>query len=113
MLAQNAKLGRYAFLLGLIIAVVLGFVSFSYSTLILVILGVIVGFMNIPDRETHNYLMAVVALLVIGFSGLQVFTVLNVGLYDWIQTVLTSFITFVAASGAVVAFKAVIKMGEE
>lgn len=110
---NNVKVGRWAFVLGIVIAVLLGFVSFSYSTLLLVILGLIVGFLNVSDKETHNYLVAVIALLVIGFSGLQVFTMVSTGLYDWIQTVLTSFVTFVAASGVVVAVKAVIEMGGE
>jgi len=110
---DSKKLGRWAFILGIIIAVLLGFVNFSFSTLILVILGLIVGFMNITSKETHNYLVAVIALLVIGFSGLEVFNVLGGGLVTWMETVLTSFITFVAASGLIVALKAVLEFEQE
>jgi hypothetical protein len=110
---QIAKIGRWAFILGVVVAIILGFTSFSYSTLILVMLGLIVGFLNISYKETDSYLIAVVAMLVIGFSGLQVFTILNTGIYDWIETVLTSFITFVAASGLVVAVRSIIRFGEE
>lgn len=110
---MQGKIGRWAFILGIIIAVLLGFVTFAYSTLVLVILGLIVGFMNITDKETHDYLVAVIALLVIGFSGLQVFNVLGGGLVDWLETVLTSFIVFVAASGLIVALKAVLQMQRE
>lgn len=110
---DTEKMGRWAFILGIIIAVLLGFMSFSYSTLVLVILGLIVGFLNITSKETHNYLIAVIALLVIGLSGLQVFSVLNSGLSNWVQTVLTSFIIFVAASGLVVAVKAVLEISRD
>jgi len=110
---NTEKMGRIAFIVGIIIAVLLGFMTFSYSSLVLVILGLIVGFLNIASKETHNYLVAVIALLVIGFSGLQVFNVLGNGLNNWVQTVLASFIIFVAASGLVVAIKAVWEFSRE
>ncbi len=109
---QSSNLGRWSFILGIVVAVLLGFTSFSYSTLVLVILGLIVGFLNISEKETHDYLVAVIALMVIGFSGMQVFTTVSTGLYDWIQTVLTSFVTFVAASALVVAIKTILAMGQ-
>jgi len=103
--------GRWAFILGIIVAALLGFVTFGYSTLVLVILGLIVGFVNVAEKETTNYLVAVVALLVIGLGGLQVFNILG-SLNIWIQTVLASFVTFVAASGLVVAVKSILQMGQ-
>ena len=106
-------IGRWAFIGGAIIAVILGFFSFPFASLVLVILGLVVGFLNIQAKETHNYLVGVIALLLIGFSGLQIFAIMSTGIFDWIQTVLTSFVTFVAASGLVVAFKVVVKMGED
>jgi len=107
------RLGRLSFLLGAIISIALGFIEFSYSSLVLVILGLIVGFLNVPVKETQKYLIAVIALLVIGFAGLQVFNVLGNGLSNWIQTVLASFIIFVGASGLVVAVKAVWEIGKD
>lgn len=109
---DKISLGRWAFALGILIAILIGFVDFSYSTIILVVLGLIVGFLNVTDKETHNYLVAVIAMLVIGFSGMQVFAILNTGFYFWVEEVLTSFVTFVAASGIVVAVRAIFKMGE-
>ena len=108
---KTNAMGRYAFLLGIVVAALLGFTTFAYSTLVLVILGLIVGFINIAEEETTGYLVAVIALLVIGLSGLQVFSMLG-SLNVWIQTVLASFVTFVAASGLVVAIKSVLKMGQ-
>ena len=107
---SQSKMGRWAFIIGLIIAVLLGFVTFSYASLILVILGLIVGFMNVSDKEATPYLIAVIALMLVGVAGLQALTVLG-SLYTWIQTVLTSFIVFVAASAVVVALKELFDMG--
>lgn len=109
----SSKAGRWAFLLGLIVAVLLGFTTFAYSSLVLVILGLIVGFINISEKETSSYLIAVIALLVIGVAGLQVFSILGTGINTWIQTVLASFVTFVAASGLVVAIKSILQMGQQ
>jgi hypothetical protein len=104
-------LGRWAFILGIVVAALLGFMTFAYSTLILVILGLIVGFINIAEKETTSYLVAVIALLVIGLGGLQVFSMLG-SVNVWIQTVLASFVVFVAASGLVVAVKAILQMSQ-
>jgi len=103
------SMGRWAFIIGLIISVLLGFITFTYATLILVILGLIVGFMNVSDSESHDYLVAVIALIAVGVAGLQALTVLGGTLYTWIQTVLTSFTVFVAASAVVVAIKVILE----
>lgn len=110
---STTLLGRWAFIIGLIISILLGFVTFGYSSLILVILGLIVGFLNISDKEATHYLIAVIALMVIGVAGLQALSLFGTALYTWIQTVLTSFITFVAASGVVVAIKELFYMGKQ
>ena len=108
---KQAQMGRWAFVIGLIIAVLLGFVTFSYASLVLVILGLIVGFLNITDKEATSFLIAVIALIVVGVAGLQALSVLGT-LYTWIQTVLTSFVIFVAASAVVVALKELFVMGQ-
>ncbi len=106
------KIGRWAFIIGLIIAALLGFVTFSYASLLLVILGIIVGFLNVSEKEANHFLIAVIALLVVGISGLQALSVLG-SLYTWIQTVLTSFVTFVAASAVIVAIKVLLDTSRE
>ena len=109
---KQATIGRWAFVVGLIISVLLGFVTFSYATLILVILGLIVGFMNVSDKESHDFLVATIALMVIGVAGLQALSVFG-SLYTWIQTVLASFVSFVAAASVVVALKVLTSLAKE
>lgn len=108
-----AMVGRWAFIFGIVLAILLGFLDFQFASIVLVILGLIVGFINITEKESHKYLLAVIALLLIGFSGLQIFAMLNTGVSDWIQRILTAFVTFVSASGLVVAIKEVFILGEE
>lgn len=109
---SQGKMGRWAFIIGLIIAVLLGFLTFNYATLILVILGLIVGFMNITEKEATSFLIAVIAMIVVGVAGLQTLSVLGT-LYTWVQTVLTSFTIFVAAAAVVVAIKELFAAGRE
>ena len=67
---SQSQMGRWAFIIGLVISILLGFVSFSYSMLILVILGLIVGFMNVTEKEAQKYLVAVIALIVLTIRAL-------------------------------------------
>lgn len=108
---SQSNMGRWAFIVGLLIAVLLGFVTFAYASLVLVILGVIVGFLNVTDKEASGFLIAVIALMVVGVAGLQALSVLGT-LYTWIEMVLTSFTVFVAAASVVVAIKVLFETGK-
>jgi len=105
--------GKWAFIIGVILAVLSGFFGVPYLAFILLVLGLIVGFMNISAKEEQMHLIAVIALLAIGIGGLEALSVLGVSLADWVNTVFANFIVFVAASGLVVAIKAVVKSGQE
>ena len=107
---SQGKMGRWAFIIGLIISVLLGFVTFTYASLVLVILGLIVGFLNVSEKEATSFLIAVIAMMMVGIAGLQALSILG-SLYTWMQTVLTSFTVFVAASAVVVAIKELFAMG--
>ena len=108
---DQKNLGRWAFILGLIISLIVGFQPFALASLILVILGLIVGFLNVSEKEATKYLLAIIALMIIGVAGLNSLTVLGT-VYAWFETVLTSFVTFVAASGVVVAIKILFETGK-
>lgn len=109
---NQAHIGRWSFVIGLIISILLGFITLTYASIILVILGLIVGFMNVTEKEAMKFLMAVVTLIIVGVAGLQAFAVWG-NLYSWIQEVLTSFITFVSAAGVVVAIKMLFETAKE
>jgi hypothetical protein len=62
--------GEWAYVVSLVIAVLAGlaaaagFGSNAWVALLLVILGVIVGFLNVSEKETGSFLVASIALLV-------------------------------------------------
>lgn len=106
------NVGKWAFIVGIVLAILTGFFAISYIGLVMFILGLIVGFLNINDKEVHDYLVAVIALLVIGVSAFQSIDTLNGALGSWMETIVTNFMAFVAASGLVVAIKAILQLGK-
>lgn len=105
-----ANVGKWAFLGGILLAILAGFFTIPYIMTILAVLGLIVGFLDITSKESHKYLMAVVALLVIGAASLSAFSALGT-LYGLTESIITNAIAFVAASGLVVAIKEILVMG--
>ena len=101
------KLGNWAFIIGLIIAVLVGlFVEASGLTVsVLVILGIIVGFLNVTDKETHGFLVASIALLVAGLSGEFLATIPAIG--NLLERILGNFVVLVTPAAIVVAVKAI------
>lgn len=104
---NSLKTGHWAFLVGLVLAIVTPFVMIPYSGTILFILGLIIGFVNIKGSEGHAFLLAVIALIVIGVSGIQLLT-----LTAPVVAILTNIIALVAPAALVVAVKEVLTIGK-
>ncbi len=108
-----SKIGFAAFIIGLIICVVCGFVSdWSQNTgiiIALVILGLIVGFLNITAKEITLFLVATIALIVTGnaFSSL---TVLGIG--EYLNRMLGLVGTLMAPAAVIAAIKALWAVGK-
>jgi len=106
-------LGRWAFIIGLIIAVVMGIIPdlvVGYATtmmLILFIAGLLVGFLNITEKDVSKFLIAAVALLVLGVGSINALSILGV-VSTYLNQILGNFIAFVAAAALVVALKAIV-----
>lgn len=95
--------GRWSLIVGIILAILAGFTTIPYLLTILFVLGLIVGFLNIKEKESTAFLVGVVTLLLIGVGGLQLGK-----LTPLIASILENFITFVAAAGLIVALKQVL-----
>ena len=109
-----AKVGKWAFLVGILIAIFSGLVSTSassgYVAVILIALGLVVGFLNISVKEAEKFLIATVALLIIGTVSVNALFASG-SFAGQIQIVLNNFISFVSAAALVVALKTVISLG--
>jgi Na+/H+ antiporter NhaB len=106
---MEAKYGSWAFIVGVVLAIILGLFSTFISayteaiTYIVIILGLIVGFLNMSHKEATNFLISAITLLAVGTAGLEILPV--VGTY--VGSVLTKIIAFVAPAAVIIALKAV------
>lgn len=102
-------LGQWIFIIGLVISVLAGLSNISWMPTLLFVLGLIVGFLNVGEKETTPFLIAVIALAIIGVAGIKAVSggVLGEVTPD-IAQIIDSFISFVSAAGLVVALKEVL-----
>ena len=100
-------IGHWSLLEGIVLAVLSGFAAIPKLAIVLFVLGLIVGFLNVTETESTPFLVAVIALLLIGVAGLQIGELTGV-----VASTLTNFISFVAAAGLVVAIKQVLTVAK-
>jgi len=105
-----AKVGSWAFIIGIIIALIVGIFSGgtgnAVTASILIVLGLIVGFLNVTGKETTPFLLATISLVIVTALGGNILgTIATVGPY--FQGVLNAIMTFVVPATIIVALKAV------
>jgi len=112
---MNSKfVGKWAFVVGLVIAVIASFLT-GYETtvaLVLFVLGLVVGFLNISEKESHHFLIALIALLTGGVASLNAISMFGI-VSTYLTAVLGSFIAFVSAAALVVAIKAIFETSKK
>jgi hypothetical protein len=104
---MKKTLGGWAFVIGLIIAVIVAIIgtAASWPIYILLILGIVVGLLNISDKEVSSFLIASIAFM-FTFTALgnvaDAIPVIGAKLVKFLSLVNV----FIAPAAAVVAFKA-------
>ena len=73
---MEQKIGHYSFIGGVIVAVVLGLASnylggqaVVWLTSLLVVLGLVVGFLNVSGKETKEFMMVATVLIIAAYAG--------------------------------------------
>jgi len=102
------NVGKYAFIGGVAIAVIMAFVNVPNGYVILAVLGLVVGFMNITDDESQGFLIAAIALML---------TATSIGGLPEIGTSLTSIAgnlaAFVGPAALIVALKSLLDSSKD
>ncbi|MBS3101747.1 hypothetical protein J4204_06500 [Candidatus Woesearchaeota archaeon] len=113
-----AKIGQWAFMVGVLIAVVIGLFSSrlgadlgGWLVLLLVVLGLIVGLLNVTERETTPFLVAAAALMLTGLSGDTLSNIPKIGSY--LSGIVVQIAVFVTPAAIVVALKAIQSLAKE
>ena len=117
---MEKKVGQYSFIIGVIIAIILGLALpigaaiQGWLTSILVVLGLVVGFLNIGDKQTNEFLMVATMLVVVAGLGGSAYAALGevqiIG--EYIIGILNGILTFVVPATVIVALKQVKAIAE-
>lgn len=104
------KIGVWSFYAGLIIAVLVALFSPGGLTPVVAItlgaLGIVVGVLNVVDKEISLFLLAAIAFMV-GASSLNAILSAIPGAGLIIPTLMQAIVVFIAPGAAVVALKAI------
>ena len=94
------KIGRFAFLVGILLSILPVFIPINSLSIVLYFLGLIIGILHVTDEESTLFLIALIALLVIGISNIQLGSFTST-----VIIILNNFIALLSAAGLVVALK--------
>ena len=118
--ARENVVGAWAFLIGVILALIIGlsttWISIpalkEYSGVIyslLVILGVVVGFMNVGGKDSQTFMMAGAVLVIVSQFGMESVnkSLIGIGLGDVISSVFAALLVLFVPATIIVALKTV------
>ena len=111
---MEKQIGKYSFIAGVVIAVLLGLAIPALSSAkdwlftIMVLLGLVVGFLNISGKETKDFLLVTVALVIVAYiAGTQIASwekeVQLIGPY--LKGIFSNIVAFVVPASVVVALR--------
>ena len=106
-------IGFIVFAAGLLLALVAGIVAPANGTiiLVLVVLGIIVGAVNIITREMLVLLVATVALIVVGTTGFDPLNELIMGLGTTINEIVYYLARLMAPAAVIAAVRTLVRVG--
>ncbi len=109
---MTQKAGFWLFLLGIVISLVAGFVNIGPGLVsVLVVLGLIIGFLNITSNETTPFLLAVVSLVIVNTFGGNVLSNVQV-IGAPLARILNAIVIFVVPATIVVTLKAIYSLAK-
>ncbi len=119
MVAQ--KVGSMAFLVGIILCALLGLAAWvspaivqgaaGLITLVLIVLGVVVGFLNINEKHRNEFLIAVVAVTLIGSITVQQSVALIPVIATLVTAVFQNIVALSAPAALIVGLKQIWNLG--
>ena len=116
---MDQKIGNYSFIIGVLIAIILGLalplgdVTTAWLTSILVVLGLIVGFLNVTGKETRDFLIVALILVLVAYAGSaaeSLSKVLYIGPY--LGGIFKAIMAFVVPATIVVGLKDIWALGK-
>lgn len=111
---NKGVIGSWAFLIGVVIAILIGLIGGStnaYLAILLVVIGLVVGLLNVSDEETTPFLMSGVVLIIAGsLGGSSMAQLSNSILTAWIPNTLNALMMIFVPATIIVAIKNVFSL---
>ena len=99
------KVGSLAFIVGMVLAVLAGFWQLTGTTTsVLILLGLVVGFLNVTSGESKGFLFTTLVLVVVANMGGDVLSLVK-GVGDVMANILHAIVVFVIPATVIVAFR--------
>jgi hypothetical protein len=116
----KSQLTNWAFVIGALLAIIMGlgaaagagFADNAWLILLLVVLGLVVGFANITKKEVGGFLLAVAALVLVGSAGIGQINTLIPFVGTFLAETVMKFVTFLAPAALVVAVRSAWNLAE-
>ena len=112
---SQIKIGAWAFLIGIVVAVTLGVFSAQVTSAtktnvlwVLILLGIVIGLLNITNKESKNFLLAALALVIVSYFGGTILKIIPI-----IGSVLGSLLVLFVPTTIIVALKLVFEMAKD
>ena len=111
--SKKNLIGAWAFLIGVVLAIVLGLfntalgTNSTYVLWILVVLGIIVGLLNITSKESSGFLLASLALVIVSYMGQGV-----LGIITQIGSILSALLVLIIPATIIVALRNIFDMAK-
>ena len=112
---MSKEIGKWAFIIGAVLAVIMGigvglgqaWGSNAWAVLVLVVLGLVVGFVNITAKEVQGFLIAAIAVLAANTANLAAANTIVAKLGDILSGIVVNVILVIAPAALIVALRAV------
>lgn len=111
MAKRGNLLGAWAFLIGVVLAVIVGLFDLGateWAPIVLVVLGIVIGLLNVGGAELKEFLLAGTVMVVVSTLGGQV--LMNV---NYIGPILQALVALFVPATIVVALKAVFALAKK
>jgi len=116
---MEKKIGHYSFIVGVILAVVLGLAlpigegATAILTSVLVVLGLLVGFINVTGKETKEFLLVATVLVIVSAMGAGAESLGGVMyLGGYLQGIFQGIMAFVVPAAVVVGLKDILALSK-
>ena len=123
--SKENSIGPWAFLIGVILAIVIGigttlipipelsrFSAQIYG--VLVLLGLVVGAMNVTSKDTHTFMVAGAVLVIVSKFGMESVTgsLIGIGIGDAVSSTFAALLALFVPATIIVALKVVFSIAK-